>query len=73
MKEFFKSMVSENSEVSSVRIMSLMCVLFAFITALYSLHVSADPEKVSWLVAAFLAPAFGGKVWQKRFEKPKQQ
>jgi hypothetical protein len=67
--EFFKSMFSESSEISSTRVMAFLCVLFAFITALYSLSEGADPEKASWLVAAFLAPAFGGKVWQKKFEK----
>lgn len=71
MKDALKSMFSESSEISSVRVMSMLCVLFAFITALYSLYVSADPEKASWLVAAFLAPAFGGKVWQKKFEVKK--
>lgn len=51
-----------------MRVMSFLCVLFAFMTAIYALHSGSDPEKASWLVAAFLAPAFGGKVWQKKFE-----
>jgi len=66
--EFFKSMFSESSEISSLRVMSFLCVCFSFIIALYALHNGSDPEKASWLVAAFLAPAFGGKVWQKSME-----
>lgn len=69
MLKFLRDMVSENSDISSIRVMSFMCVLFSFFVAMYALVNGADPEKASWLIAAFLAPAFGGKVWQKKLEK----
>lgn len=70
MSNFLKEMFSENSQISSIRVMSVLCVFFAFITAMYALSNGSDPEKASWIVAAFLAPAFGGKVMQKKFEVP---
>lgn len=68
MINFLKLMFAEDSNISSMRVMSFLCVLFSFGVAIFALSNGSDPEKASWLVAAFLAPAFGGKVWQKRFE-----
>lgn len=71
--EFLKAMFSESSDISTIRVMSFLCVLFSFGIAIYALHNGSDPEKASWLVAAFLAPAFGGKVWQKSMESKQSE
>jgi len=69
MVKFLRDIFSDSSDISSIRVMSFLCVLFSFGVAMYSLVNQADPEKVAWLIAAFLGPAFGGKVWQKKMEK----
>ena len=63
------SFLSEDSKLSSLRLMSLLCVLAAIGTATYCIYTNRDLIGTSALVAAFLAPAFAAKVISKKDEK----
>lgn len=52
-----------------MRVMSLLCCFAAFGVAIHGLNQTpTDYSGLSILVTAFLAPAFGGKVFQKSIE-----
>jgi uncharacterized membrane protein YfcA len=67
---FFREMLSEKSNVSSVRVMSLISCLSAVGIAVYGLNrPSIDYSGLSLLCGTFLGAGFGAKVWQKKIEK----
>lgn len=68
MKDLLLKLFSVDSGVSSTRVMSVMCVCSAIFFALVALFKGSDLEKAAWVVTAFLVPAFGGKVLQKKYE-----
>jgi len=69
MKSFLKGLFSESSSVSMMRVMSILCCLAAVLIAILGLYrPNPDYEGLAMLVAAFLAPAFTGKCWQKKIE-----
>ncbi len=71
---FLKSLFSEKSEVSMVRVMSLLSLLTAICIAIAGMLKSTpDYSGLSMLCGAFLSAAFFGKVAQKHAEsKPKK-
>ena len=71
MKDFFRSMLSTSSDVSSMRLSFLFLVLVAAVVAVVGLVTRQNLYGVAALVAAILAPAFGGKSVQAFGEQPK--
>ena len=65
MKSFIKKLLSENSEISSVRFMSIAALFAAIAFGGYGLHEGKDLSALAILCGAFLGAAFGGKVSQK--------
>lgn len=61
MKDFLRSMLSASADVSSMRISFLFLVLVAAVVAVVGLVTKQNLYGVASLVAAILAPAFGGK------------
>lgn len=68
MKDIIKQLFSESSGISSMRVMSMIALLIAGTIALLGLYKTTDLTGLSMLVGAFLASAFGGKVFQKAQE-----
>lgn len=64
------SMFSETGDISSVRVMALLCVLAAILIALIGMYKGSDLMGLSALCGVFLGAAFGGKVMQKKSETP---
>lgn len=69
MKNLLLSLLSESSDLSMMRAMSLICVVAALVVAIAGLYSNKDLGQVALLVSAFLVPAFGGKVIQAYSEK----
>jgi len=66
LKKFLQTMLSDQSDVSSMRVMSFICVFVAGVIGILALfREDASLADAAMLVAAFLLPAFGGKVGQK--------
>lgn len=74
MKDFLLKLVSEKSEISSMRVMSLFSVLSATGLAVYGINKGQPLDSLSILCGVFLGAAFGGKVSQKFAEnkEPKE-
>lgn len=68
MKQFLIDLVSENSKISTMRVMALLCVLAAIGLAAYGIHEDKSMDGLSMLVGVFLGAAFSGKVMQKSRE-----
>ncbi len=69
MKQFILDLFNEKSTVSSIRVMSIMCVIAAIVIAVMGLEkASPDYSGLSLLVSTFLGAAFVGKVSQKSIE-----
>ena len=62
------SLLSEDSKISSLRLMSILCVLGALGIGAYGIAHGKDLIGLAALVTAFLGPAFAGKVMGKKFE-----
>lgn len=69
MKNLILALLSENSQVSMMRLLCLVCIFTASSIAIVCLFTSKPLADVAILVSSFLVPAFGGKVGQKYFEK----
>ncbi len=65
MKQFLLDLFKDNSSVSMMRMLSLICVLTASMIAFYSVYAGKDLNAVSILVGVFLGSGIGGKVAQK--------
>jgi hypothetical protein len=64
-----KELLSEKGSISSLRVMSLICVLAACGIALMGmLRPVIDYSGLSLLCGTFLGAGFGGKVMQKKTE-----
>jgi hypothetical protein len=59
---WLKSLLSESGDISAMRFMAILSLLFSFIIAAYGLYCSKDVLALSGM---FLGAAFGGKVAQK--------
>lgn len=69
MKNLILLILSENSEVSVMRLMCLLSLGCAVAIAIYGIASARPLGDVSLLCGTFLVPAFGGKVGQKYFEE----
>ena len=69
MKQFLLDLLSEQSKISTMRLMSLMCALAAIGLAFYGIDKGQQLDALSILCGVFLGAAFGGKVSQKAFER----
>lgn len=62
------AILSEKSDVSSMRLMSILALLLAGYIAVRGLETRSDLSGLSMLCGVFLGAAFGGKVIQKHVE-----
>lgn len=62
------AILSDNSHISSMRLMSLISLIIAGYIAIYGISTKADLNGVAMLCGVFLTAAFGGKVAQKMSE-----
>lgn len=69
MLKWFKSLISENSDQSMTRFLSLVCVFSASIIAIYTIFSGKDANSVVGICSTFLGFGLGAKVIQKNFEK----
>lgn len=60
-------MFSEDSKVSSIRVMAQESLIFAFILAILGMYMDIDLVKVSILCGVFISPVFA-KAYQKGIE-----
>ena len=67
-----KKLISENPEISSMRIALLIITITACTCALglgiWAIFLGRDLFGVAAIVSALLVPALGGKAWQKKYE-----
>lgn len=68
MKSFLMRLFAENSDVSSLRVMSVLCCVFACLIAGYGIYNRIDMGGLAELCGVFLGAAFTGKVAQKHLE-----
>lgn len=66
--DLLKKLLSDNSGVSMMRLMSLLSLLFGAVIAFISLGKGRDLGADSTAIGIFVGAAFGGKVWQKSIE-----
>ena len=66
--KFLREILSNKSDVSSMRLMAIIALLLAGYIAIRGLETHADLSGLSMLCGAFLAAAFGGKAIQKNIE-----
>jgi lysylphosphatidylglycerol synthetase-like protein (DUF2156 family) len=60
-----KEMLSEDSGVSSMRVMSFLSLIIACLLALFGMYRSVDLSELAVLCGAFIVPAMGAKAVQK--------
>lgn len=66
---WINKLLSENSTVSTMRVMSLISVITAICIAFYGMSkATIDYSGLALLCGTFLGAAFGGKVLQKKSE-----
>lgn len=73
MKDFLKSMFSEGSEISSMRIMAMISLLIAGGLAVAGMYKGVSATELSILCGVFVGAAFGGKVGQKFAENKAEE
>jgi len=66
---FLLEILSVKGNVSSVRVMGLICVITACAISIMGVYLGRDLTALGILVGALLVPAFGGKVLQKKQEE----
>ena len=72
MKEFLRKMLSENSEVSEMRVSAFICTIAAVSVAIYGMSKPPiDYQGLSILCGTFLGTSMAGKVSQKFAERKK--
>jgi hypothetical protein len=68
MFESFLSSTPATKTKSVMRIMSVLSLLSGIGLAFYGIYKGVDAQKLSYLCFVFIGSAFGGKVWQKKYE-----
>ena len=68
MKGFFSEAFAVSSNVSSLRVMVMMCTITACIVSILGVIQNRDLTGLGMLVGSLLVPSFGGKVMQKKQE-----
>ena len=71
MRDFIKKLLSERSQYSSMRLMSILSLLVASALAFIGLHKGVDLGSLATLCGVFLGAGFVGKATQK-FAENKQ-
>lgn len=66
--QLFKEILSQKSDVSCIRLMSVLGLFIAGYIAIRGLETHADLNGLAMLCGTFLASSFGAKVWQKSVE-----
>lgn len=66
---WLKALFSEDSGVSSTRIMAFLSLMIGGYLAIHGLDMRVDLMSLAALVGVFVGGAFGGKVWQKSIEQ----
>jgi hypothetical protein len=70
-KQWIKDLFAVNSAVSSLRVMSMMCVLSACGMGITAIWRNSNLSEAAVLCGVFLGAGFGGKVAQKSVESGK--
>lgn len=65
---FFSKLFSESGDVSCMRVMAVLSLVFGVFVACYCLHGGHDLANATPTIAVFVGAAFGGKVGQKYLE-----
>jgi hypothetical protein len=73
LRQWIWEILSPRGRLSALRVMSLMCVLFAGLISLIGLLTKVELAGLTMLVSAFLASAFGGKIAQHKNEVVKPE
>lgn len=69
MKHFCLNLLKSGSGISTMRFMSLICVISAVVLAFVGINKSVvDYSGLTMLCSAFLSAGFAGKVFQKNIE-----
>jgi hypothetical protein len=68
MKQWFKDLFAEKSTVSSMRVMSMMCVASACTMGLTAIYRNSNLSEAAVLCGVFLSAGLGAKVAQKAQE-----
>lgn len=71
MLDFVKSLLSENSPISTARFMSVISLFVGSGLGIYGMYHCKDLGGVAQLCAVFIGAAFVGKVGQKFIETKK--
>ena len=66
---WLKELISEQSTLSTMRVMSLLCIFAAIGIAFYGIAHNQALDALSILCGVFLGAGMGGKVAQKGMEK----
>lgn len=66
---FLLKMLSESSEVSTMRVMSLLALIIGSGIAIYGVYKGNDLSGIAQICAIFVGAAFTGKAAQKYMEK----
>lgn len=62
-------MFEENKgEISCMRVMSFLSLVFAACITFYGLYKGIEMSQLTMIIASFIGGAFGGKLGQKYFE-----
>jgi hypothetical protein len=68
---FFKKLLSENNEVSCMRLMAIISLFVGSSIAYIALYKNCDLTSSAPTISIFVGAAFGGKIWQKYAEVKK--
>ena len=66
---FILALLSEDSKISTLRLMSLLSLFVGAGIAIYGISNSKDLTGVAEVCSVFVVSAFGGKIGQKWMEK----
>jgi hypothetical protein len=73
MKSILRELFSENSGISSMRVMSMMSLLIGAYLAIHGIDKDVDLNALAILCSVFIGAAFTGKVAQKFAEKKEKE
>lgn len=65
---FIEKLLSEGSDVSCMRLMSILSLLIGAILTFYIVRINYNLSEATPVIGIFVGSAFGGKIWQKTIE-----
>ena len=68
MKSFLKKLLSESSEISTVRLMAIYSLIIGSIIAIYGVYQGKDLSGLAQVCGVFVGAAFAAKITQKFVE-----